>query len=71
MRDLHAELRELRDENKSQDEKVMVLPEKLGKVKSEPVSDVKPDVSQECSSRKEESDESLSENDSSNNSENS
>ena len=48
--DLRAELRELRDENKSLNEKVMVLTEKLGKVKSEPVADIKPDVSEEHSS---------------------
>ena len=68
---MRAELRELRDENKSLNEKVIVLTEKLGKVKSEPVADVKPDVSEEHSSGEEESDESSSENDSSNHSENS
>ena len=68
LRELRAELRELRDENKSLNEGVN---RKVGKVKSEPVAEVKPDVLEECLSGEEESDELLSENDSSNNSENS
>ena len=71
LRDLRAELRELRDESKSLNQKVIALTEKLGKVKSEPVVDVKPNVSEEHSSGEEESDESSLENNSSNHSENS
>ena len=41
----------------SLNEKVLPLTEKMGKVKSEPVADVKPNVSEEHSSGEEESDE--------------